>query len=88
MVNSVEENKAKVFFQGRGSGVTIATKALKRVCHFSFIVSVYTVVLVIQVEGQDVFPDDVVRVIDDMEVVHRLAGRGWSDDMALVSSLT
>ena len=46
----------------------------------------YTVV--IQVEGPDVFPDDVVRVIDDMAEVHRLVGRAWCDDMALVSSLT
>jgi hypothetical protein len=72
MVNSVhlDEKIAKVFFQGRGSGVTVATKSLKRV------------------EGPDVFPDDVVRVIDDMAEVHRLVGRAWCDDMALVSSLT
>ncbi|CAI7989113.1 E3 ubiquitin-protein ligase MIB2 [Geodia barretti] len=67
MVNSVhlDEKIAKVFFQGRGSGVTVATKSLKRV------------------EGPDVFPDDVVRVIDDMAEVHRLVGRAWCDDMAL-----
>ena len=36
MVNSVhlDEKIAKVFFQGRGSGVTVATKSLKRVCNF------------------------------------------------------
>ena len=39
-----------------------------------------------QVEGPDILPDDVVRVIDDMAEVHRLQkdGRGWEDDMALV----
>ena len=38
-------------------------------------------------DGPDILPDDVVRVIDDMAEVHRLqqAGRGWEDDMALVS---
>ena len=37
-------------------------------------------------EGADVFPDDVVRVIDDMAEVHRLQkdGPGWDDDMVLV----
>ena len=37
-------------------------------------------------DGPDIFPDDVVRVIDDMAEVHRLqkAGTGWVDDMALV----
>ena len=41
----------------------------------------------VQVEGPDILPDDVVRVIDDMAEVHRLQkdGRGWHDDMALVS---
>ena len=41
----------------------------------------------LQVDGPDILPDDVVRVIDDMAEVHRLqqAGRGWEDDMALVS---
>ena len=40
-----------------------------------------------QVEGPDILPDDVIRVIDDMAEVHRLqkAGCGWTDDMALVS---
>ena len=40
-------------------------------------------------EGPDVLPDDVVRVIDDIAEVHRLQkeGRGWEDDMALVSIL-
>jgi hypothetical protein len=39
----------------------------------------------VQVEGPDILPDDVVRVIDDMAEVHRLQkdGRGWHDDMAL-----
>ena len=40
-----------------------------------------------QVEGPDILPDDVVRVIDDMAEVHRLqkaADFGWNDDMALV----
>ena len=39
-------------------------------------------------EGPDILPDDVVRVIDDMLEVHRLqkAGAGWNDDMALVSA--
>ncbi|CAI8033696.1 E3 ubiquitin-protein ligase mib1 [Geodia barretti] len=38
-----------------------------------------------QVEGPDILPDDVVRVIDDMAEVHRLQkdGHGWHDDMAL-----
>ncbi|CAI8033698.1 E3 ubiquitin-protein ligase MIB2 [Geodia barretti] len=38
-----------------------------------------------KVEGPDILPDDVVRVIDDMAEVHRLQkdGRGWEDDMAL-----
>ena len=42
---------------------------------------------ILQVEGPDILPDDVVRVIDDMAEVHRLQkeGRGWHDDMALVS---
>ena len=37
-------------------------------------------------EGPDILPDDVVRVIDDMAEVHRLQkdGRGWVDDMTLV----
>ena len=41
----------------------------------------------VQVEGPDILPDDVVRVIDDMAEVHRLQkdGRGWHDDMVLVS---
>ena len=40
-----------------------------------------------QVEGPDILPDDVVRVIDDMAEVHRLqsGSKGWDDDMALVS---
>ena len=40
-----------------------------------------------QVECLELVHDDVVRVIDDMAEVHRLqqAGRGWEDDMALVS---
>ena len=40
-----------------------------------------------QVEGPDILPDDVIRVIDDMAEVHRLqkSGCGWTDDMALVS---
>ena len=38
-------------------------------------------------EGPDIFPDDVVRVIDDMAEVHRVQddGLAWVDDMALVS---
>ncbi|CAI8020766.1 E3 ubiquitin-protein ligase MIB2, partial [Geodia barretti] len=38
-----------------------------------------------RVEGPDILPDDVVRVIDDMAEVHRLQkdGRGWHDDMVL-----
>ena len=38
-------------------------------------------------EGPDYLQDDVVRVIDDIAEVHRLQkdGRGWDDDMALVS---
>jgi hypothetical protein len=42
----------------------------------------------VQVEGPDILPDDVVRVIDDMAEVHRLQkdGRGWHDDMVLGSS--
>jgi ankyrin repeat protein len=38
-----------------------------------------------KVDGPDILPDDVVRVIDDMAEVHRLqqARRGWEDDMAL-----
>ena len=40
-------------------------------------------------EGPDVLPDDVVRVIDDIAEVHRLQkdGRGWEDDMALVKCI-
>ena len=40
-----------------------------------------------QVEGPDILPDDVIRVIDDMAEVHRLQQNfgGWEDDMALVS---
>ena len=40
-------------------------------------------------DGPDIFPDDVVRVIDDMAEVHRLqkAGSGWEDDMALVRNI-
>ena len=40
-----------------------------------------------QVEGPDILPDDVVRVIDDMAELHRLqsGSKGWDDDMALVS---
>ena len=38
-------------------------------------------------EGPDILPDDVVRVIDDMAEVHRLQkdGHGWHDDTPLVS---
>ena len=38
-------------------------------------------------DGPDIVPGDVVRVIDDMAEVHRLQkdGRGWDDNMALVS---
>ena len=40
-------------------------------------------------DGPDILPDDVVRVIDDMAEVHRLqkAGLGWEDDMALVRNI-
>ena len=40
-----------------------------------------------QADGPDILQDDVVRVIDDIAEVHRLQkdGRGWEDDMALVS---
>ena len=40
-----------------------------------------------QVEGPDILPEDVIRVIDDMAEVHRIqkSGCGWTDDMALVS---
>ena len=40
-------------------------------------------------EGPDVLPDDVVRVIDDIAEVHRLQkdSAGWNDDMALVVHL-
>ena len=89
LVNKVDldEGDLVMVFSVAGTKIRLVSEAVKKVWKIFYLSLVFSGTH--QVEGPELVPDDVVRVIDDMAEVHRLqkAGRGWDDDMVLVGPI-